>query len=209
MIASAAADFICCMNLGFVCVCMCLCVRLAWWVLLLKSGAHPPLAPVCTLSSAVSCVLHAAGLQTGRRRMMTDRFTYPKSGRSTQRHTHGPVCHFLISCCSVLKPLLPLCGEWTLCSFLFVMLITLSLTVPHFSCQLAFILPPPLLLRLSFPTVYRQPSRGAFKSLPASLVAPGTNYISRVLFNSYGKQGQTETSNFYLCQQHRTFSLRF
>lgn len=125
--------------------------------------------------------MRAAGLRTGQGRMMSDRFTYPKSGRSTQRHTPGPVCHFLISCCSVLKPLLPLCREWTLCSFLFVMLITLSLTVPHFSCQLAFILFcfffPPQLTPLSFSAVYRQPSWGAFKSLPASLAAPGTNYI--------------------------------
>lgn len=56
------------------------------------------------------------------------------------------------------------------------MLITLSLTVPHFPCQLAFILfcflPPP-----PFSAVYRQPSRGRFKSLPASFAAPGTNYI--------------------------------
>lgn len=54
-------------------------------------------------------------------------------------HTHSSVCHFLISCCSVLKPLHPPCREQTLCSFLFVMVITLSLTVPHFACQLAFI----------------------------------------------------------------------
>lgn len=49
------------------------------------------------------------------------------------------MCHFLLSCCSVLKPRPPLCREWTLPSFLFVMLITLSLTVPRLSCQLAFI----------------------------------------------------------------------
>lgn len=87
------------------------------------------------------------------------------------------MCHFLISCCSVLKPLLPLCREWTRCSFLFVMLIALSLTVPHFPCQLAFILfcfPHILATSLS---LYRQPSRGGFKSLPASFAAPGTNYI--------------------------------
>lgn len=67
-----------------------------------------------------------------------DRFTYTPAG--TKSHTHCSVCHFLISCCSVLKPLHPPCREQTLCSFLFVMLITLSLTVPHSACQLAFIL---------------------------------------------------------------------
>lgn len=56
------------------------------------------------------------------------------------------MCHFLLSCCSIPKPRPPLSREWTLPSFLFVMLIALSLTVPRLSCQLAFIVfcsPPP------------------------------------------------------------------
>lgn len=115
------------------------------------------------------------------------------------------MCHFLISCCSVLKPLLPLCREWTRCSFLFVMLITLSLTVPHFSCQLAFILfcflPPP-----PSSAVYRQPSRGRFKSLPASLAAPGTNYIMQQPGPFQFWRAETDRNwIYYLSQQRHTF----
>lgn len=126
--------------------------------------------------------------------MMSDRFTSSKSGRSTQTHTHthGPVCHFLISCCSVLKPRPPLCREWTLCSLLFVMLITLSLTVPCFSCQLAFIVFCP----------HRPPSApctagllGVRLSLSlhhSRLLEPIILYSSQVLFNSSSGQGRTE-----------------
>lgn len=162
-----------------VCACVRACYKLAWWVLFSKSGANPSQASGCSVCSGanispLSC--KAAGSHTEERRMMSDRFTYPKSSRSTQRHTHMAQCATSSSPAALSLNLSPLCaGSGLPALYLFVMLITKPNCPPLFlsTCIHCVLLPPP-----PFGTMYL-PSRGTFKSLPASLAAPGTNYITQ------------------------------
>lgn len=131
---------------------------------------------------------------------MTDSHTPSLVGAHTETHTHSPVCHFLISCCSVLKPRPLLCREWTLRSLLFVMLIRLSLTVPCFflSTCIYCVLPRP-------PPPSAPCTAGLFgvpfslSLLHSRLLQPVILYSSQVLFKSSSGQGWTEILIWCLC----------
>lgn len=93
--------------------------------------------------------------------------THPRA----QKLTHSSVCHFLISCCSLSLNLFTLCAGSRHCAlFLFVMVITLSLTVPHFACQLTFTLFSPFFF--SFFGMYCQISWRMFKVYHSPLLEP-------------------------------------
>lgn len=129
------------------------------------------------------------------------------SCKCRESHTHSSVCHFLISCCSVLKPLHPPCREQTLCSFLFVMVITLSLTVLHFACQLAFILFG-FFSFLSSACTVRFLGEHLSPSLHHSpLLEP--IILSSLPFQFLQWEGQKEIQIYSLCYQHHTFTNLF
>lgn len=120
IVVSIAADSICNITLGLVWAYS----KHAWSFLSSEEEKilhEPPwLCSSCgvLISEQTKCyALQEVWLHTDtwQREMESDRFTrtHPQADTSTQRHTHthSSVCHFLISCCSVLKPLHPPCRE--------------------------------------------------------------------------------------------------
>lgn len=118
-VVSFAAHSICNITLGLFRGCLCACARarkkkknLLCFGLALQLASVNAAADSCVMNSRGTILL---GAHTGRRG--TDCHPtgwYERAQKhNTQAHTHAcsSVCYFLISCCSVLKPLHPPCRE--------------------------------------------------------------------------------------------------